>query len=50
MELKVPGSNPALYTFFFPSVFLFFVFVLFCLLIILLCYCCFLNIYLPEQM
>ena len=35
MELKVPGSNPALYTFFFPSVFLFFVFVfvLFCLLI-----------------
>ena len=38
MELKVPGSNPALYTFFFPSVFLFFVFVLFAYL---LCYCCF---------
>ena len=33
MELKVPGSNPALYTFFFPSVSFFFVFVLFCFLI-----------------
>ena len=49
MELKVPGSNPALYTFFFPSVFLFFVFVLFCLLICFVTVV-FLNIYLPEQM
>ena len=37
MELKVPGSNPALYTFFFPSVFLFlFLFCFVCLFALLL--------------